>query len=160
MTSGWCDWKPSKGNIIILKIKKVTVNILYFAPLQFSRQKWSVAPSIFNILEQGLGHCILWVKLMYVLYFYGSMALSDGRACKKYCFGNIDTITGASRREINQIKQYGGFQLIQCLPICLWMRFRLLDSSYLASKWFKMWFTVPLSWLILNKKTGRVKIIP
>ena len=56
-------WNPSKRNIILLEIKKVTVNILYFAPLQFIRQERSVAPSIFNIKAQGLAHCLLWVKL-------------------------------------------------------------------------------------------------
>ena len=29
-----------------------------FAPLQFSRQEWSVAPSVFNIKVQGLAHCL------------------------------------------------------------------------------------------------------
>ena len=42
-----------------IEIKKVTVNILYFAPLQFIRQEWSIAPSIFNIKARGLAHCLL-----------------------------------------------------------------------------------------------------
>ena len=53
-----------------MKIKKVRVvnmmynkTALYFAPLRFIRQEWSVAPSIFNIKAQGLTHCLLWIKL-------------------------------------------------------------------------------------------------
>jgi hypothetical protein len=52
--------KSHPSGILILKIKKVTVNILYFAPQQFSRQEWAVAPSIiFNIKAWGLAHCLL-----------------------------------------------------------------------------------------------------
>ena len=47
---------PSKRNIILLEIEKVRVNVFYFAPLQFIRQEWSVAPSIINIKAQGLAH--------------------------------------------------------------------------------------------------------
>ena len=54
---------PSKQNIILLEIKKVRVNVLYFAPLRFIRQEWSVAPSMFNIRAQDLAHCLLWIKL-------------------------------------------------------------------------------------------------
>ena len=68
MTGRLCGWNQSKRNIILLKIKKVTgVNMtynktaLYFAPLQFIRQEWSVAPSIFNIKAWGLAQCILWL---------------------------------------------------------------------------------------------------
>ena len=50
--------------ILLLKIQKVTVNILYFALLRFSRQEWSiVAPSMFNIKARGLAHCLLWIQL-------------------------------------------------------------------------------------------------
>ena len=55
MTGRWCSWKPSKQNIILLKIKKATVNILYFAPLQFSKKhEWSVCSSL-NIKYQSTG---------------------------------------------------------------------------------------------------------
>ena len=52
-----------QSGILLLKIENVTGNILYFAPLQFSRQEWSVAPSIFNIKAQELAHYNVWVKL-------------------------------------------------------------------------------------------------
>ena len=49
--SNWNDrWmmrlveRPLKRNIIVLKIKKVIVDNLYFAPLQFSKQEWSELP--------------------------------------------------------------------------------------------------------------------
>ena len=46
-------------------------------------KEWSVAPSIFNIKTRGLAHCLHWMKLsqyeQYVVYFHGSMALSDDR---------------------------------------------------------------------------------
>ena len=32
-------WNPAKRNIILLEIKKVRVNVLYFAPPRFSRQE-------------------------------------------------------------------------------------------------------------------------
>ena len=83
-------WNLSKQNIILLEIKKVTVNILYFAPLRFIRQERSVAQSIFNIKARGLFHCLLWVKLgkndPYGVDFNDNMALSDGCTCKKYFF--------------------------------------------------------------------------
>ena len=34
------------------------VHTFYFDLPRFSRQDWSVAPSIFNIKEQGLAHCL------------------------------------------------------------------------------------------------------
>ena len=58
------------------------------------------------------------------------------------------------------MQQYGGFQLIQCLPICSYMRGESLDRSYLSRKWLKLGFLVPSSWSISNKKTGRVKVFP
>ena len=70
MTAGGWGWNWSKRNIISLEIKKVrVVNMMYnktafyFVPLRFSRQEWSVAPSIFNIKARRLAHCLLWVKL-------------------------------------------------------------------------------------------------
>ena len=36
--------RPLKRNIIVLKIKKVIVDNLYFAPLHFSKQEWSELP--------------------------------------------------------------------------------------------------------------------
>ena len=47
------------------------------------------------------------------------MALSDGRFQIIFFFEYFDTITGACTRKIYQMKQYGGFELIQCLPTCL-----------------------------------------
>ena len=52
----------------------VVVNSLYFDQLQFFKQEWSVAPSIFNIKAQGLlAYCLLWMKLsqdeVYAIYF-------------------------------------------------------------------------------------------
>ena len=59
-----------------------------------------MAPSIFNIKAQGLAQCILWSKLsqdeVYAVCFEALMALSDGRACKKYFCANSDKISGAS----------------------------------------------------------------
>ena len=85
---------------------------MYFAPLRFSRQEWSVAPSIFNIIEQGLAYCHLWMTLsqeeVYDDDSWALMALSGGRVCKKYLFGISDTITGTCTREINTIEQYKG----------------------------------------------------
>ena len=40
------------------KLQQYVVNSLYFDKLQFSKQEWSVAPSIFNIKTRELGHCI------------------------------------------------------------------------------------------------------
>ena len=51
--------KETEGNKVLFSSK---INILYFDLLQFCRQKWSVAPSIFNIKEQGLAHCVTLVK--------------------------------------------------------------------------------------------------
>ena len=46
-------------------LKKLQVNILYFALPGCPKQERSVAvaPSIFNIKAQGLDHCILWENL-------------------------------------------------------------------------------------------------
>ena len=48
----YCYWN-------LKKLQRCDVNIWYFAPLQFSKQEWSVAPSIINIIEQGLAHYVL-----------------------------------------------------------------------------------------------------
>ena len=45
------------------ELQRYDVNTLYSAPLRFIRQKWSVAPSIFNIKARGLAHCLHWIKL-------------------------------------------------------------------------------------------------
>ena len=66
MNGGWCGWKLLKQNIILLKIKKVTVNILYVAPLWLIRQEWSVAPSILNIegaINQFMFRKLQWSKM-------------------------------------------------------------------------------------------------
>ena len=60
-----CRW-----DIILLKIKKVTVTrckypTLNFDQLQFLARHILKAPSVFNIKDQGLAQCqcILWLKL-------------------------------------------------------------------------------------------------
>ena len=54
----------SESNQFFFKLIQIQCKyILYFDLLQFSRQEWSVAPSIFNNKLQELAHCILWVKL-------------------------------------------------------------------------------------------------
>ena len=109
MTSRWWGWKPFKRNIILLKIKKVRVNVLYFAPLRFIRQEWSVAQSIFNIKARGLAHCLLWVKLgkndPYGVDFNDNMALSDGRTCKKYFMEISIKVRGTCTSKIITNKQ-------------------------------------------------------
>ena len=49
-------------NKIIFK-SNTTNMLLYLVPLQFSRQEWAVAPSIFNIKVRELAHCLYWLKL-------------------------------------------------------------------------------------------------
>ena len=59
-----------KGILLCWELKtlqRYDVNILYFAPLQFSKQEWSIAPWIINIIERGLTWLIAlfgwnWVK--------------------------------------------------------------------------------------------------
>ena len=73
MNGGWCGLRPSKGNIIILKIKKVAAircNILYFVPLRFS---WSVLLQ-YSISKHG-GWLIAffgwnWGKTKYTIFIF------------------------------------------------------------------------------------------
>ena len=44
------------------KLQQYDVNMLYFAPLWFSRQEWAVSPSTFNIKAQGLAWFISLVE--------------------------------------------------------------------------------------------------
>ena len=78
---------------------------LYFVPLRFIRQEWTVAPSIFNIKAPELAHCLLWMKLglveVYQIYFHGSMALSDDGVTYK-TFGNSEKNNGVRQEENNR----------------------------------------------------------
>ena len=60
----WLKVSHLSGLLLYLESKKVTLHILYFASLQFTRKEWSVAPSIFNIKAQGLAHCLYSLKLI------------------------------------------------------------------------------------------------
>ena len=51
MTARCFSWKPCYWIIFD------------FNQLWFFRLEWSAAPWIFNIIEQGLVHCVLWMKL-------------------------------------------------------------------------------------------------
>ena len=70
-----------------MEIKKVRVNVLYFAPLRFIRQEWSVAPSIFNIKARGLAHCLYWIKLglneVYEVSLHAMRASNNDRHAKQ-----------------------------------------------------------------------------
>ena len=83
------------------------------------------------------------------------MALSDGRARKKYVSGNSDKISGASNQSrIIKNKSNTSTQLIQQLTLCLQMRYRSIYGSYLLFKGLKRYLTVPL----LCQKTAREKV--
>ena len=85
---------------------------------------------------------------MYRLCFHSIKALSDGRACKIYFFFQIPIkVRGASRSKIIVNKRNLSQQLIQQLPLCLQMRCRSLDRSYILFKWLNMCFTEPSSQL-------------
>ena len=66
------------------------------------------------------------------------MALSNGRACKIYFFFQIPIkVRGASRSKIIVNNYNTSTQLIQQLPLCLQMRCRSINGSYLLIKWPK-----------------------
>ena len=116
-----------------------------FVPLWFSRQEWSVAvaPWIINIKEQGLAHCILWVKLrqdeiwglfqsihgtfqwmfLNIIYYY-------------FYFGNFDKSYRCVLWIVNN-SNTSTLLLIQKHLICLYMSCQLVYRSYLACKWRK-----------------------
>ena len=75
-------------------------------------------------------------------------------------FGKLIKVTGATTIKIIVNNVSTSTQLIQKSILCLYMRCGSLDCSYIVFKWIKMCFTVPSLWLISNKKTGRVKVIP
>ena len=79
---------------------------------------------------------------------------------KNIFFGKLIKVTGATTIKIIVNNVSTSTQLIQKSILCLYMRCGSLDCSYVVFKWLKMCFTVPSSWSILNKKTGRVKVIP
>ena len=106
MNGWWCGWKPSKRNIILLEIKKVRVvnmmynkTALYFVPLRFSRQEWSVASSIFNIKTRRLARCLLWIWMKlsqdktYRVHFHTVWKFLLN-VCKTTFFGNSDKLIG------------------------------------------------------------------
>ena len=66
------------------------------------------------------------------------MALSYGRVCKKYVFGNSDKISGASNMgKFKENKPNTSTQLIQQYNLYLWLIYYLLHCSYLPFKWLK-----------------------
>ena len=83
-----------------------------FDQLRFCRHERSVAPLIFNIKARGWAQCILWLKLsykeVYEVCFLALPALSDKRACKKYCFPKFLNLLRcairAKRQRINKIQ--------------------------------------------------------